>query len=637
MRPPADPGELLSRLSRAGQAHVVDRCTSASYAAEDRRRLRDQLERLDQAQGERGLDGYLARARELLAADAAVAAADGNAAHHASSQQQQQHHAPVLIHASKLGTRLRVNTPRFEEAEELGAHEAPYLAFVVVAGGLGERLNGTAPAAARRPPQVKALLPAELVTGKCFLELQCDYVAAAQLRARVQTGDAALTVPLAVMTSDDTHDAVMAHLTGYQGPLSEITVMKQEKVACLASRDAALALDPADPFRVACKPHGHGDVHTLLHKSELAHRWAARGVRWVVFLQDSNALATRAVCAAVGNSVRSELDVNMVAVARRAGEAIGAICDVVDTRGVKRTLNVEYNLLQRYFGEREDFAAGAAPGGVAADDAGFGDAPSPYPGNVNVLVLRCAPYAAALAASQGVVPEFVNPKCAPDGRSLASPVRLECMMQDAPLLFPGTGAHAARVGFTELDRFLCFSAVKNSLKDALVKLNRTGFPESASSAESDVYAAGRRLLAMAGCNVRTTGLPVRRFAGLPFEDGAKVVLGPDLGVTVAEVRSRFPFPDHVSVTERSTLVVDGNVEVHSLVLDGALVVRAGPGARVTIKNLTVVNQGWVFEALEEDEFATASPVEALRGYRKRELESLTVDAPNPGDVVVDRP
>ena len=634
------PRALIDALASSGQSHLFTSPAYTSASPDARRSLWDQLLKLEQGQaGRGGLLGYVERGRGLLGGGGGGPP------------------DPVLVRPTKLGSRLRVNTPRFEEAEEAGLREAPYLAFVVVAGGLGERLNGpaSANANAKAKPQVKALLPAELVTRKAFLETQCDAVAALQQRARAQTGDAQLMLPLAVMTSDDTHDEVLAHLTAYQGPLSEITVMKQEKVACFADKTGKLAVDPADPLKLLCKPHGHGDVHSLLHKSGLAARWAARGVRWVVFLQDSNGLAFRAVPAAVGNSVRLDLDVNMVAVSRRKGEAIGAICDVVDAKGVERTLNVEYNLVSKFFAEDEEFAqsqaqsqpspSSAPPSNpTSSSDTADLDKPSKYPGNINILVVQCASYARALAATDGVVPEFVNPKLKPDGVTFASPVRLECMMQDVPLLYPaGQGQKAPRVGFTELDRFLIFSPVKNNLKDALAKLNQTGYPESASSAESDLYGTNRRLLAMAGCNIRTTGLPTRRFAGLPFEDGARVVLSPSFGVTVAEIRARFPFPDLVYVSERSTLVLDGHVEIHHLHLDGALVVRAAPGARVVIKNFTVVNQGWVQEAVDVDGVTmdtgvvSTDPVELLRAYRLREVESLTVNAPNPGDVVVDRP
>jgi hypothetical protein len=61
--------------------------------------------------------------------------------------------------------------------------------------------------------------------------------------------------------------------------------MKQEKVACLTDNDARIALDPKDPYAVQTKPHGHGDVHALLHSTGLARKWADAGLEWVCFFQ----------------------------------------------------------------------------------------------------------------------------------------------------------------------------------------------------------------------------------------------------------------------------------------------------------------------------------------------------------------
>jgi hypothetical protein len=96
-------------------------------------------------------------------------------------------------------------------------------------------------------------------------------------------------------------------------------------VACLADNDARLALLPNDPFQVQTKPHGHGDVHMLLHSSGLADKWLADGFKWVCFFQDTNGLVFRALPAAIGVSVANDYDVNSLAVPRRAKEAIGAI------------------------------------------------------------------------------------------------------------------------------------------------------------------------------------------------------------------------------------------------------------------------------------------------------------------------
>jgi hypothetical protein len=53
-----------------------------------------------------------------------------------------------------------------------------------------------------------------------------------------------------------------------------------------------------------------------------------------------------------------------------------------------------------------------------------------------------------------------------------------------------------KVGFTEMERWLCFSAVKNNLVDAAKKFRDTGVAESAASGEADMYNVHRKKLAL---------------------------------------------------------------------------------------------------------------------------------------------
>ena len=50
----------------------------------------------------------------------------------------------------------------------------------------------------------------------------------------------------------------------------------------------------------------------------------------------------------------------------------------------------------------------------------------------------------------------------------------------------------------------------------------------------------------------------------------------------------------VSIAPGSVLVLEGDVEVSGLELDGALIVRALNGSRAVLKNLKVKNAGWTF-------------------------------------------
>lgn len=81
--------------------------------------------------------------------------------------------------------------------------------------------------------------------------------------------------------------------------------------------------------------------------------------------------------------------------------------------------------------------------GDVNDASGF----SPFPGNINQLVVKLDTYAQQLEATGGVIAEFVNPKFKDAARTaFKKPTRLECMMQDYPKALPAT----ATVGFTTI-------------------------------------------------------------------------------------------------------------------------------------------------------------------------------------------
>ena len=58
-------------------------------------------------------------------------------------------------------------------------------------------------------------------------------------------------------------------------------------------------LDPQlDMFGLLEKPHGHGDVHALLHGTGTVERWrkeSSGALRWILFFQDTNGMCFRAL------------------------------------------------------------------------------------------------------------------------------------------------------------------------------------------------------------------------------------------------------------------------------------------------------------------------------------------------------
>ena len=210
----------------------------------------------------------------------------------------------------------------------------------------------------------------------------CETLLAFQQRARVDTGKSDLVLPFAVMTSGDTHDKTVALLEANNNfglATDQITLMKQEKVPSILDNSAKFATD--SPFQVSTKPHGHGDVHSLLYSSGLVSQWAKEGRKWICFFQDTNGLVMRAIPAALGVSKKHDFYVNSLTVPRKAGEAVGGICllESVQDPSQSLTVNVEYNQLDPLL------RANGSPDGDVAGEDGF----SPYPGNLNVLVFKC--------------------------------------------------------------------------------------------------------------------------------------------------------------------------------------------------------------------------------------------------------
>jgi UDP-sugar pyrophosphorylase len=226
------------------------------------------------------------------------------------------------------GVFLRPGSAEFSEMEQLGINELSKLCFVVIAGGLGERLGYSG---------IKISLPVVIIDQDySYMKFYCQYVLACETRARAidPSLPESFHVPLGIMVSDDTNDRTIALLeaNNYFGLKKEhVSIMKQENVPAMIDNNAKLALD--ENGLISTKPHGHGDIHNLLFDSGVACRWLDIGKEWMVFLQDTNALAVKAIPSVLGVSRKLNLEMNSVCVQRKPGEAMGAIVKLTKEDG----------------------------------------------------------------------------------------------------------------------------------------------------------------------------------------------------------------------------------------------------------------------------------------------------------------
>ena len=115
-------------------------------------------------------------------------------------------------------------------------------------------------------------------------------------------------------------------------------------VPALIDNDAKLAIN--DQGEILSKPHGHGDIHNLLFDSGVAAKWRDLGKEWMIFIQDTNALAMKCIPSVLGVSRANNWEMNSVCMPRKAGESVGAICKLTKEDSPESdeiVINVEYN------------------------------------------------------------------------------------------------------------------------------------------------------------------------------------------------------------------------------------------------------------------------------------------------------
>lgn len=494
-----------------------------------------------------------------------------------------------FIPSVPLGVNLNIGDDEFNKYEEIGSELLGDVGFILVAGGLGERLGY---------PGIKIGIPFVLAYKITYIQYYIEFLKAYEERASKKLGKN-VNIPLCIMTSDDTHAATVELLSSNQNfGLSDLTIVKQEKVPALLDNDCKMALKD-NKLEIDTKPHGHGDVHTLVYQNKVIEKWIQEGKKYVLFFQDTNSLTFRAVPSLVGVSFEKKLVVNTMSIPRKPGDAMGAICCLTDSNSKSITLNVEYNQLDSLLKEKYN------KDGDIANSTGN----SHFPGNTNVLLFEINSYFSTLQSTKGLMPEFVNPKYADSSKTkFKSPTRLECMMQDYPLLL----TQNEPVGFTSFPVWFCFACCKNSLDDSILRLKKGLSAESAFSVEQNVFDFNKRILSMfEKLEIIDDGEDIIALSDAEIKFGPKIFLHPSFGVTLKEIIEKFTVK--LSISSRATLVIEGS----EARINTDLNVK---GITKVINSKIEVNKAHLkYVALSKDE---GEVYEQIRGFKAVESESI---------------
>ena len=566
---------VVNLLEELNQGEVLSRFNKASI--QEKNEFVAQINKLDKAcRG--GIKDYVNRAKTLLE----------------KSKNKENNFHDYSIEIPDDIPHIDIGSEEFYELEKLGFEQLKDTVFVLVAGGLGERLGYTG---------IKIGLQNELVTLRTYMEVYTDFIKAYEDRIRKNREmPKDWFIPFCIMTSGDTHDKTLSLLKSHSNfgmKPEQITIVKQSKLPALVDNDCHLAMQK-DKLLLETKPHGHGDIHYLLFQSGKVKKWVKQGKRYMVQFMDTNVLAFNCVPASIGSSVKNGFDINSIVVPRRAKDVIGIIAKLVKKDGTSFVQNVEYNYVDSLLRDRYN-GKGDVP-----NEKGLCD----FPGNLNVIVFKLRPYLNILQESKGLVPEFVNPKYANEERTkFKAPTRLECLMQDVPKLIK----NGEKVGYTYFERWFCFSACKNNLHDACEKLRKNETGESAFTVERDIFSYNERVMKeiLGKLEVEKTE-PENELVigGYKVKFGPKIVIYPSFAPTLSELRDKLNhMKQKIKLTNNSTLVLKNDILLdEGIDLDGTLVVDKSEKDLIVCKNQKKI----IYRLLKNGE---GKIYEKLRGYK----------------------
>ncbi|CAD2098967.1 UTP--glucose-1-phosphate uridylyltransferase, putative [Plasmodium vinckei brucechwatti] len=523
--------------------------------------------------------------------------------------------------------------------EKIGLEYIDKVCFILLAGGLGERLNYN---------DIKLKLLTSIISEKSYIEYYCNYLKSFQDFIK-KNKNKEIDIPFIIMLSDDTYESAIKFLEEnnyFSLKKKQIYLLKQRNVLCFKNNKSHLDyIYKNNTFYLSKKPHGHGDIHTLIKKHIQLDDFIQKGYKYLYFFQDTNALAMKVLFAFLGVSIEKQLDMNFLAISRKPGEEIGTICKLTNSEKTIDVVNIEYNIFESILKN------------LSKKDVVDKDGCSLYSGNTNSLIFEIRKYNEILKKTNGIVPEYINPKYLDDTKqNFSSPARIECMMQDFVYLYFTKNSnqtegkeeiqekngdenknkneyeYSNKVGVTELNRILCFSAVKNNRIIAKKKIQKNIHPECIYSAEADLYYSNCAFIELACTyNKKKNNLEkmgIQFMNGTPYIMPPKVLIEPQFAFTLTQLISKIK--GDITIKNNSTLWIKSDAIVTNLYLDGALIIEntnkePNNSPIILEENLFIKNQGFqIVEHLEKSK--NISDNSDIRDYKLEKRAVLVISS-----------
>ena len=506
----------------------------------------------------------------------------------------------------KMPKNLRIGLYDMMYYEKIGILGLERCAFVLVAGGIGERLSYN---------DIKLTLETELFTHTSYLEYYIEYIDSIFIRYKKIKFDNCNSVqdiknirkpPFIIMTSKNTKKRTSELLDSIKAKgkdIDHIMLVEQNQVPTFKNASFELAIDK-NTNELITKPYGHGDVHGILNRIKIVNQWKKREIKWIMFFQDSNILMPNSLLSMIGVSSKFNVAANFLTVDRKENESLGIFCNVQNKESNREICrNVEYNIVQKL---------------EKCGDEKFKNISKGLPGNTNIFVVRIDKYIEALNKYGGKVPEFINLKLNSFGE-FKCPIRLETMMQDIVFLFDSSSS----VITTTVPRLLCYSAAKNNIDIANYNHSIGLSCESPVSAENDLFRLNKIKIIFAlqlnKWKYYLADSSQTENNNNLLNDECRIILKGGFSSTLTSLVEKFrncTSNNSFYMTKSSLLVLDGEIYfTGNVFIDGICIITAKNQSSITVKNLMVDNQSSYKNISLNKNDKNLTPNDKVRGYK----------------------
>ncbi len=536
-----DQKKMILKLIKKGQKHLFENWNNIYQTTAYKKKIIEPLEHFHQNY-QKGLFGYLKKVKKLFL-----------------KQNQNTHFYPKKKLTVPEVIQLLKWDNHYQYYENKGKQLTNEVAFVLVAGGLGERLGYKG---------AKVEMPFNTYLNKSFLEHYCQMILTFEnLSKKTQSSKKTFT-PLIIMTSIYTHQKISLLLEKncYYGlKKNQIWLIQQTLIPAIANLKGEIALK--NKHEILMKPYGHGNVHILIHQKRYTEKLLKMGKKYLFFMQDTNAQVCNIVLPSLGVASDQKLDFLYVGVKKKIGEKMGSLVK----SNQKSIINIEYNFLENFLSKNPILLKKKHQ----------------LLGNTNTFIICLNTYKKILNKSKGLTQEFINPKYKNQKKdSFEKPTRIETMMQNIVFLLP----KKANSKIVQYKRKWAFSPVKNNFQKAIENMKNSKPLDNLLSAEWDSYEINATFLKKIGAAIQAKN-KTKVITSFKLKNIPLVYFSPLFFKSTKNIKQRIK---NLTLKEESSLIIDGNdISINTLTIDrkSSLIIKLAKGVSLKILNQTISNQG----------------------------------------------